>query len=225
MASAARAYLITLHLSIEPPRALRPRRSNRFICKVHFDAVLECPNPALLIAYTIFIIVCTFIHRLKTIRIYYCLLIHFEGSPQHNFIGLAVGKFRKVFTLRARITFDKHRNEFLQTHRRTFICLGHTLGFTSTSHSAHRRIGTHLYWQRILYYLFVGGCRICCGSFDFFQFGNNAEGVELGAIGFVVTLGPINRASVFVSRRRACRLVKSGTYLRGTFPPGSTDFI
>lgn len=130
-------------------------------------------------------------------------------------------------TLGARITFDKHRNEFLQTHRRTFICLGHTLGFTSTSHSARRRIGTHLYWRRLLYYLFVCGCRIRCGSFDFFQFGNNAEGVVLGAIGLAVTPAPISRAvcSLVVGAGEPCRLVRPGTYLRGTFPLRSTDFL
>lgn len=80
---------------------------------------------------------------------------------------ISVEKFSKVFTLGARITLDKHRNEFLQTHRRTFICLGHTLGFTSTSHSARRRIGTHLYWWQLLYYLFVCGCRIRCGALIF----------------------------------------------------------
>lgn len=96
-------------------------------------------------------------------------LVRFEGShTQNGFMAhIGAGKLWKVFTLGARITFDKHRNEFLQTHRRTFICLGHTLDFTPTSHSARLRIGIHLYWRWLLYYLFVYGCRIRCGALIF----------------------------------------------------------
>lgn len=114
-------------------------------------------------------------------------------------------KIAEIFTLDARIAFDKHREEFLQTHRRTFICRGATLGFTPTSHSARRRIGTHLYWRRMLYYLFVCGCGRRCRGFDFFQSVGNAEGVQVGASGVrslrpgagpVADREPIKRARV-----------------------------
>lgn len=121
-------------------------------------------------------------------------------------------KFDDIFTLEARIACDKHRNEFLQTHRRTFICRGPTLGFTPTSHSARRRIGAHLYWRRFLYYLFVCECRIRSGSFDFFQFGNNAEGDVLRAVARLAAISRAARSLVAGAGERAAWLTRARTW-------------
>lgn len=128
-------------------------------------------------------------------------------------------KFSKIFALGARIAFDKHRNKFPQTHRRTFICRGPTLGFTPTSHSARRRIGTHLYWWRLLYYLFVCGCRIGCrgGALIFSNSEIMRKAWAPGRSGLIESRERQSTelvCSLVAGAGESCRLVRPGTYER-----------
>lgn len=217
--ASARVHLVFNYICCRPLRPARlvawapacSLRPIQFICKVHFDAALDCSDLELncppviyywhLLAHLlVFIYAC--INFTKIDRVAYMKSSEMISSSSVVTVWL---KIYEIFTLDARIAFDKHRKEFLQTHRRTFICRGATLGFTPTSHSARRRIGTHLYWRWMLYYLFVCGCGRRCRGFDFFQSVGNAEGVQVGASGVrslrpgagpVADREPIKRARV-----------------------------
>lgn len=136
-------------------------------------------------------------------------------SSLFSYVCLISNKIWRMFTLEVRIAFDKHRNKFVQTHRRTFICRWPTLGFTDFAfRSASYRYSFVLAVDFVIC-LFADAAYVV-GALIFSNSEIMRRAWGSGRSGLVLaSCNQVSRASgMFVSRRPPCRLVNPATYLR-----------